>query len=84
MVEEVADRTLIERLTVPNISKTDVAVSAAALVHHATLLLADDSAVRTLAMREDFTVMEIGILVHARLEGIIDRLHPVLDQLRDA
>ena len=51
-VEEVADRALIDRLTVPNISKTDATVIATALVHHATLLLADDIAVRTVAMRE--------------------------------
>lgn len=82
-VENVADRALIERLTVPNISKTDATVIAAALLHHATLLLADDIAVRTVAMREGLSVMgTIGILVHARLEGIIDRLQPVLDQLR--
>jgi uncharacterized protein len=78
----VADSALIDRLTVPNLSKTDAAVIAAALTHNATLLLADDIAVRTLAMREGLTVMgTIGILVHARLEGIIDRLQPVLDQL---
>jgi uncharacterized protein len=81
-VEEVADRALVDRLTVPNISKTDATVIAAALVLHATLLLADDIAVRTLAMREGLNVMgTIGILVHARLKGIIDRLQPVLDQL---
>jgi predicted nucleic acid-binding protein len=81
-IEEGANSALIDRLTVPNISKTDAAVIAAALVRHATLLLADDIAVRTLAMREGLTVMgTIGILVHARLEGIIDRLEPVLDQL---
>jgi uncharacterized protein len=81
-IQEVADSALIDRLTVPNLSKTDAAVIAAALTHNATLLLADDIAVRTLAMREGLTVMgTIGILVHARLEGIIDRLQPVLDQL---
>jgi uncharacterized protein len=78
----VADSALIDRLRVPNISKTDAAVIAAALAHHATLLLADDIAVRTLAMREGLTVRgTIGILVHARVEGIIDKLEPVLDQL---
>lgn len=81
-VRQVADRDMIHRLIAPNISETDAVVIAAALVHKATLLLADDSAVRTLAMREGLAVMgTVGILVQARLEGIIDRLQPVLDQL---
>jgi len=81
-VEDVADRQLINRLMVPNISETDAAVIASALVRQATLLLADDSAVRALAMHEGLPVMgTVGILVHARLEGIIGRLQPVLDQL---
>lgn len=81
-VREVADRHVIHRLMTPNISETDAVVIAAALVHQATLLLADDTAVRTRAMREGLAVMgTVGILVQARLEGIIDRLEPVLDQL---
>lgn len=81
-VKQVADRDVIDRLITPSISETDAVVIVAALFHNATLLLTDDIAVRTLAMREGLTVMgTVGILVQARLDGVIARLEPVLDQL---
>jgi len=46
------------------------------------LLLSDDLVVRELAAREGLLAMgSVGILVRARLEGVIDRLQPLLDQL---
>jgi predicted nucleic acid-binding protein len=44
--------------------------------------LADDMVVREAARREGLAVMgTVGILVQARVEGFVDRLQPLLDQL---
>ena len=84
-VETTTDFALLQRFIAPNVSETDAAIIAYALTQRATLLLADDIVVRELAMREGFAVMgTVGILVQARLEGLIERLQPLLDQLIDA
>jgi hypothetical protein len=81
-VEPVTNHALMQRLTISNISKTDAAVVACTLEKKAGLVLTDDSAMRGLAERESLSVMgSVGILVHARLEGVIYELKPLLDQL---
>jgi predicted nucleic acid-binding protein len=81
-VEPVTDHTLVKKLTIPNMSETDAAVIACALEKKAGLVLTDDSDVRRLAEREGFSVIgSVDILIRARLEGIINELKPLLDQL---
>ena len=47
-----------------------------------TTLLTDDNAVRMLAMAHGVPVIgSIGILIRARLDGVIAALQPLLDQL---
>ncbi len=76
------DHALVQRLTAPNISKTDAAVIACALEKSLPLVLADDSDIRERAEREGLSVIgSVGILTHARLKGVIHELKPLLDQL---
>lgn len=78
----VPDRTVIQRLAAPNLSEVDSAVLACAIQVSATVVLCDDSAVRRLAEREGLAVVgTVGILTHARMNGWVERLKPVLDQL---
>jgi uncharacterized protein len=78
----VTDPTIMDRLGAPNLSAADIAVVACALEKRATLILADDSGVRELAEQEGLSAIgSVGILIHARLEGVIPALKPVLDQL---
>jgi predicted nucleic acid-binding protein len=65
----------------PVVSEVDMKVLALARTHHATLLT-DDNAVRLLAAAQHVPVIgSIGILVRARLDGVIPALKPLLDQL---
>jgi predicted nucleic acid-binding protein len=65
----------------PSLSEVDVMVLALALEHHA-MLLTDDNAVRLVAAAQSVPVIgTIGILLRARLDGIIPALKPLLDQL---
>jgi predicted nucleic acid-binding protein len=81
-VDTVADPAAIQRFVAANVSVTDAAVIAFAVRRKATLLLADDTAVREMARREGLAVMgTVGILVQARLAGFVNRLQPLLDQL---
>jgi uncharacterized protein len=51
-------------------------------IEQRTTLLTDDNGVRMLAMAQNVPVIgSIGILIRARLEGIIGALKPLLDQL---
>jgi predicted nucleic acid-binding protein len=60
-----------------SVSTTDAAVLACAVTHKARLLLADDGLVR-----EGLGVAgTVGLLVRARVEGLVDRLQPLLDRL---
>ena len=78
----VTDRTVIQRLTAPNLSEIDSAVIACALESRATAVLSDDVAVRRVAEREGLSVIgTVGILTHARVNGVVDQLKPLLDQL---
>lgn len=78
----VAEQALVLRLTAPNISETDAAVVACALEKGITRVLADDPDVRRLAEREGLQAIgTVGILVHARLQGVIRQLKPLLDEL---
>ena len=62
-------------------SDVDVLVVALAIEQYATLLT-DDNAVRMLAMAHRVPVIgSIGILIRARLDGVIPTLQPLLDQL---
>jgi predicted nucleic acid-binding protein len=81
-VESLTDHALVQRLNKPNISETDAAVVAFAIEKKAGLVLADDSHVRGLVEQEGISVMgSIGIFIHARIEGQIIELKPILDQL---
>jgi uncharacterized protein len=82
LVHPEVDPAAIQRFTAANVSPTDAAVIAFAQIRKATLLLADDAVVREVARREGLAVMgTVGILVRARLAGLVDRLQPLLDQL---
>jgi hypothetical protein len=68
-------------LGLSSVSEVDVRVVALALEQQ-VLLLTDDHAVRLLAAAHSVPVMgSIGILIRARLEGVIRALKPLLDQL---
>jgi predicted nucleic acid-binding protein len=83
---EIKDHTIIDQLRqmsaeVPATSDVDILVLALALAQHA-ILLTDDHAVRTLVLAHGVPVIgSIGILISARLDGIIPTLKPFLDQL---
>ncbi|MDN5870946.1 MAG: DUF3368 domain-containing protein [Nitrococcus sp.] len=73
---------LAQRFIAANVSQTDAAVIACAITRKAALLLADDLAVREMARQDNLAVIgTVGILVQARVEGFVDRLQPLLDQL---
>jgi uncharacterized protein len=83
---EIKDHTIIDQLRqmpaeVPATSDVDILVLALALAQNA-ILLTDDNAVRTLALAHGVPVIgSIGVLIRARLDGIIPTLKPLLDQL---
>ena len=82
LVNAVADSALVQRFIAASVSSTDAAVLTCAVTCKATLLLADDMMVREMARRESLAVIgTVGILVQARVEGLVDRLQPLLDQL---
>lgn len=81
-VVPVNDQALVQRLTTPHMSVTDAAVVACALVQQVPLVLTDDTEVRRLAAREGLLVTgTVGLLVRARLDGMISTLQPLLEQL---
>jgi predicted nucleic acid-binding protein len=81
-VESVTDQEAVQRFMTPNISATDATVVACALEKEAALVLADDTDVRGLAAHEGLAVTgTVGLLVRARLDGVISELKPLLDQL---
>src|SRR5262249_9160517 len=83
---EIHDARLIEQLRhvssrTPALSEADVMVVGTA-IEQRTTLLTDDNGVRMLAMAQNVPVIgSIGVLIRARLDGIIDALKPLLDQL---
>jgi len=82
VVEPVTDPVVVQRLLASNISETDAAVVAYALEKQARLVLSDDAEVRRVAEREGLLVTgSVGILIRARLEGVVRELKPLLDQL---
>jgi predicted nucleic acid-binding protein len=82
VVESVTELTGVRRLVTPRISQTDAAVVACALEREIHLILAYDPDVRELAEQEGLAVIgTVGILVRARLEGILLELRPLLDHL---
>lgn len=82
LVNAATDFALAQQFIAANVSETDAAVIACAITRKATLFLADDLVVREMARRESLAVMgAVGILVQARMEGFVDRLQPLLNQL---
>jgi uncharacterized protein len=85
-VVEITDPSLIDQVRqvpsdIPAVSDVDMSVVALAIEQHTTLLT-DDNAVRMLAMTHSVPVIgSIGILIRARLDGVIPVLKPLLDQL---
>lgn len=83
---EISDPQRIEHLRempadMPYMSDVDISVVALALEQQA-ILLTDDQAVRRLALAHGVAVIgSIGILIRARLDGVIPALKPLLDQL---
>jgi uncharacterized protein len=83
---EIADRGVMEQVRqtssgVSSLSDVDVMVVALAIEQHTTLLT-DDNAVCMLAMAHGIPVIgSIGVLIRARLDGMIVALKPLLDQL---
>jgi uncharacterized protein len=64
-----------------HVSDVDLRVVALAIAQQVTLLT-DDNGVRMLAMTHNVLVIgSIGILIRARLDGVIPTLKPLLDQL---
>jgi predicted nucleic acid-binding protein len=82
VVEPVTELTGVKRLMSPRISQIDAGVVACALERKINLILADDPDVRALAEQEGLSVVgTVGILVRARLEGIVLELKPLPDHL---
>jgi uncharacterized protein len=85
-VVEITDPSLIEQIRqvppdIPPVSDVDMRVVALAIEQQVTLLT-DDNGVRMLAMAHQVPVIgSIGILIRARLDGVIPTLKPLLDQL---
>jgi len=85
-VAEITDPSLIEQVRqvpadIPPVSDVDMGVVALAIEQQATLLT-DDNGVRMLALAHNVPVIgSIGILIRARLDGVIVALQPLLDQL---
>ena len=85
-VVESTDPSLIEQVRqipsdIPPVSEVDMRVVALAIEQQATLLT-DDNGVRMLAMAHHVPVIgSLGILIRARLDGVIPALQPLLDQL---
>ena len=85
-VVEITDPSLIEQVRqipsdIPPVSEVDMRVVALAIEQQATLLT-DDNGVRMLAMAHHVPVIgSLGILIRARLDGVIPALQPLLDQL---
>ena len=85
-VVEITDPSLIEQIRqgppdIPPVSDVDMRVVALAIEQQVTLLT-DDNGVRMLAMAYHVPVIgSIGILIRARLDGVIPTLKPLLDQL---
>lgn len=83
---ELADRRLMDRVRhlpsgIPDVSEVDVMVIALAIAQRA-LVLSDDGSLRMLATTQSVPVIgSVGILVWARLDGVIPALQPLLDQL---
>ena len=83
---ELGDRRLMEQLRhlpadMSDVSDVDVMVLALAMEQHA-IVLSDDGSLRLLALAHGVPVIgSIGILVWARLDGLILALKPLLDQL---
>jgi predicted nucleic acid-binding protein len=66
---------------IPEVSEVDHTVVALAIVQQATLL-SDDGSLRLLAEAQGLPVIgSVGVLVHARLDGAIPALKPLLDRL---
>jgi predicted nucleic acid-binding protein len=85
-VVEITDPRFIEQVrqvpsNIPPVSDVDMRIVALAIEQHVTLLT-DDHGVRMLALAHQVPVIgSIGILIRARLEGVIPALQPLLDQL---
>ena len=85
-ITELADPRLIEQVrqvpsAIPPVSEVDTRVVALAIEPQATLLT-DDNGVRMLALVHNVSVIgSIGILIRARLDGVIPALKPLLDRL---
>jgi predicted nucleic acid-binding protein len=80
------DQTILDHVRhlsseMPAVSEVDMLVLALAIKQHA-ILLTDDNAIRLVATANDIPVIgSIGILIRARLDGVIPALKPLLDQL---
>jgi len=85
-VVEITDPSLVEQIRqvppdIPPVSEVDMRVVALAMEQQVTLLT-DDNGVRMLAMAHHVPLIgSIGILIRARLDGVIVALKPLLDQL---
>jgi predicted nucleic acid-binding protein len=83
---EISDARIIEHVRhmpadIPPVSDVDLLVLALAIEQRA-VLLTDDNALRKLARAHGVPVIgSIGILIRARLGGVIAALKPLLDQL---
>ena len=83
---ELADRRFIDQVrhipsSILDVSDVDVMVIALAMEQQATVL-SDDGSLRMLATTHGVPVIgSIGILIRARLDGVLPALQPLLDQL---
>ena len=83
---ELANRDFLDQVQrlpsgMPDVSEVDAMVIALALEQH-TIVFSDDGSLRMLATAHGVPVIgSIGILVWARLDGVIQALRPLLDQL---
>jgi predicted nucleic acid-binding protein len=81
-VVPVQNQLLLARLRRPALSETDSEVIACAIEAGTCTVVADDRAVRALAIAEGLPLVgTVGLLTHARLTNKIPILKPLLDQL---
>jgi hypothetical protein len=78
----VVDQALLVRLRRPTLSLADSEVIACAIENGRATVVTDDGALRRLCREEQLPVSgTVGVLVRARLDGKIQALKPLLDQL---
>jgi hypothetical protein len=82
LVTGVRDQSLLARLRRPALSLADSEVVACAVENGRSTVVSDDAALRRVCIQERLPLVgTVGLLVHAKLEGTVSTVKPLLDQL---